>query len=290
MGNIKKPMLADTLQDMANVKYPCYCTPKLDGMRCLVVGGVAVSRNFKPFPNEHVRKLVSTLPDGFDGEIVVGKLKFNEIMHLIGAHDGEPDFTYMVFDYLAGKPEAPYTMRMEDLRELSTPRWVKKLLPIQINNEKELLAYEKKCLAEGYEGVMLRTGDGPYKFGRSSVREGYLLKLKRFTDSEAKILDLSEQMENTNVKVDNALGHGERSSAKAGMVPKGTLGAFMVKDLKSGVEFSIGSGMNDEMRAEVWANKKEYIGKIIKYKSQKAGEKDAPRFPVFLGFRNINDM
>ena len=290
MGNICKPMLAATLEDIADVKYPCYCTAKLDGMRCLVVDGVAVSRNFKPFPNKHVRKLVSTLPEGFDGEIIVGKLKFNEIMHLIGAHDGEPEFTYMVFDYLKMAIDKPYTARMEDLKKVAVPKWVTKLIPIKIDNEEELLAYEKKCLAEGYEGVMLRTPDSPYKFGRSGVRESFLLKLKRFTDSEAEVLELNEQMENTNVKVDNALGHGERSSAKAGMVPKGTLGAFLVKDLKTGVEFSIGSGMNDELRATVWKHKNDYIGKIIKYKSQKSGEKDAPRFPVFLGFRDINDM
>lgn len=288
MGNIKKPMLADTLKDEKDVQYPCWCTPKLDGMRCLVVDGVAVSRNFKPFPNKHVRKLVSTLPEGFDGEIVVGKLKFNEIMHLIGAHEGEPEFTYMVFDYLT-KDEG-YTDRMAKLKTTSTPKWVTKLLPVCISTEEELMAYEEKCLAEGYEGVMLRTGDGPYKFGRSSVREGYLVKLKRFTDSEAVVLGLTEQMENTNVKIKNALGHGERSSAKAGMVPKGTLGAFVVKDMKSSVEFSIGSGMDDELRAEVWAHQKKYIGKIIKYKSQKSGEKDLPRFPVFLGFRDPNDM
>jgi len=285
MGEIEKPMLADAIKDMKDVQYPAYCTPKLDGYRCLVVGGQAVSRNFKPFPNNYVRKKISELPDGFDGEVVVGKLKFNEISHLVASHDGEPDFTYMVFDYMAGKASVPYLTRMADLKELSTPKWVTKLLPVCIHNETELLEYEKKCLAEGYEGVMLRTGDSPYKFGRSSVREGYLVKLKRFTDAEARVLDCVEQMENTNEKVD-----GERTSHKAGMVPKGTLGAFTVKDIKSGVEFSIGSGMDNELRDRVWKNRNAYIGKIIKYKSQKVGEKDAPRFPVFLGFRDASDM
>ncbi len=43
-------------------------------------------------------------------------------------------------------------------------------------------------------------------------------------------------------------------------------------------------------RKEVWENKEKYIGKILKYKSQKSGEKDKPRFPTFIGFRNEKDM
>ena len=287
MGEIEAPMLAATLVEMKDVKYPAFCTPKLDGIRCLVVDGQAVTRNFKPFPNRHVNRMVSVLPDGFDGEIVCGKKKFNEVSHLVMAHDGEPDFQYVVFDYVKGTGSADeaYEDRMKRLAEEPAPSWVKKLIPIRIENEQELLEFEVKCLAEGYEGVMLRTGTSPYKFGRSTVREGYLVKLKRFTDSEAVITDLVEQMENTNAKVD-----GERTSHQAGMIPKGVLGAFTVKDVKSGVVFSIGSGMDNELRNEVWKHKKNYIGKIIKYNSQKHGEKDAPRFPVFLGFRDAADM
>lgn len=47
---------------------------------------------------------------------------------------------------------------------------------------------------------------------------------------------------------------------------------------------------NDSLRSEIWNNQSKYIGKLVKYKSQKVGEKDAPRFPVFLGFRDLKDM
>jgi hypothetical protein len=32
------------------------------------------------------------------------------------------------------------------------------------------------------------------------------------------------------------------------------------------------------------------MGKVVKYKSQPTGVKDKPRFPVFLGFRDVVDM
>jgi DNA ligase-1 len=286
---ISKPMLAATLDPSDEIPFPVFCSQKLDGIRCLVVNGEAVSRNFKPIKNAHIRRLISKLPEGFDGEIMAGK-NFQEATHAVMSEDGEPEFTYAVFDWLRGNSDIPYIERMDELERVNTPDFVKKILPVRIEDETELLALEKAFLRQGYEGVMLRKGNGPYKFGRSTVREGYLVKLKRFIDSEAEVLDCVEQMENTNEKIDNALGHGERSSAKAGMVPKGTLGAFKVRDIKSGIEFSIGSGMNDAIRAEVWKSRKAYIGKIIKYKSQPTGVKTAPRFPVFLGFRARADM
>ena len=91
-------------------------------------------------------------------------------------------------------------------------------------------------------------------------------------------------------KVEVRTSMGSWEAAKAGMVLTGTLGAVLVKDIKSGIEFSIGSGFNDENRQEIWDNQKKYLGKIVKYKSQKCGEVEKPRFPVFLSFRDVRDM
>jgi len=288
---IKKPMLAGTLTNIEKVQYPALCTPKLDGFRCLMVKGKAVTRTFKPFPNNHIRaKLEEVAPDGFDGEIVVEGKEFSDIAHDVMREDGEPDFTYAVFDYYTDDPGEAYALRMERLAREPLRSGFRYVLPVLIKNKDELLAYEAKCLAEGYEGVMLRDPNGPYKFGRSTEKEGYLLKLKRFQDSEAKILAIVEKMNNDNVAEKDAFGRTKRSSAMDGLTPAGTMGALKVKDLKSGIEFSIGSGFNDEFRAEVWANQKKYIGKIVKYKSQEIGAKDAPRFPVYLCMRDKRDM
>ena len=43
----------------------------------------------------------------------------------------------------------------------------------------QLADWEQRYLAQGYEGVMLRHPAGPYKPGRSTAREAWLLKLKR---------------------------------------------------------------------------------------------------------------
>ena len=286
---IKKPMLAGTLTDIEKVQYPVLCTPKLDGFRCLMVKGKALTRTFKPFPNNHIRaKLEEIAPDGFDGEIVVEGKNFSDIAHDVMREDGEPDFTFCVFDYY--EPGEAYALRMERLAREPLRSGFRYVLPVLIKNKGELLAYEATCLSEGYEGVMLRDPNGPYKFGRSTENEGYLLKLKRFQDSEARILAIVEKMNNDNVAEKDAFGRTKRSSAMDGLTPAGTMGALKVKDLKTGIEFSIGSGFDDEFRADVWHAKKQFIGLIVKYKSQEIGKKVAPRFPVFLGMRDKRDM
>lgn len=285
---IKKPMLAGTLENISDIKYPVLVTPKLDGIRCLIVNGKAVTRNFKPIPNHYIRNtLESSAIEGFDGEIVLKGKEFNEISSSVMSEDGTPDFSYMVFDLwgIYG-----YKDRIDNLMHHFTTSHIEYLFPLLINNEQELLDYESKRLTEGYEGIILRSIDGPYKFGRSTIKEGYLLKLKRFYDSEAIIIGLQEKMHNENEAIKNVFGRTERSSHQENQIAANTLGAFIVREIKTNIEFKIGTGMNDELRKQVWSNQKDYIGKIIKYKAQKVGEKDAPRFPSFIGFRNEADM
>lgn len=293
---IKKPMLAETCEDLASLKFPVLATPKLDGIRCLVIGGKALSRKFKEIPNRYIQKLVSQLPEGLDGELMLrwrmdeGYPTFQKVTSAVMSEDGEPEFVYNVFDYVKNGLAYPYSARMNDLRALVLPEFVEKILPESIGNLQQLEAYEAAALANGYEGVMVRSYESPYKCGRSTVREGYLLKIKRFKDSEATIIGFTPRMHNTNEATVDELGHTKRSSAKVGLVATAYLGTLKVVDVKSGVEFEIGTGFDDAMRKNIWENKMEYLGRTVKYKSQEIGTKDKPRFPVFLGFRDERDM
>jgi DNA ligase-1 len=69
-----------------------------------------------------------------------------------------------------------------------------------------------------------------------------------------------------------------------------TMGCLNVRDLKSKVEFSIGTGFDADLRKHIWEGRKCVLGKIVKYKYFAGGSKDKPRFPVFLGFRDKRDM
>jgi DNA ligase-1 len=153
-------------------------------------------------------------------------------------------------------------------------------------NEEGLLEYEIRCLAKGFEGVMIRDPLGPYKFGRSTVREGWLLRVKRFQDAEGVVIGFEELMHNSNIAERDALGKMKRSSHKAGMVPMGMLGAILLR-MPDGVEVSCGTGFTEMQRRGFWrpGKLKQLMGKTVKFKYQKHGTKDKPRHPVFLGFR-----
>lgn len=289
---IEKPLLAGTAKDYSKIKYPVIGSPKLDGIRCLIIDGKAVSRNFKEIPNKFIAKDLPTLaPNGFDGELLLkGNKPFNEVSSAVMSFDGEPEYEYHIFDYVTDN-NIPYSERIKVLKESvnSSPKLV--IVPTYvINNEDELNIAEEDCINKGYEGLMIRSPNGIYKFGRSSEKEGILLKIKRFEDSEAEILDFEEKMSNQNEKEQDVFGNSTRASKKEFMVPAGVLGAVKVRDIKTGVEFKIGSGFDDEYRKKIWDNQSNFLGKLVKYKFQPSGAKDLPRFPVFLGFRHENDL
>ena len=287
-----KPMLASAVGE--TIKFPVLASPKLDGIRCIIIDGVACGRSLKPIPNKRVQELFGRPElNGLDGELIVGDACAISVFQVttsgVMRRGGTPDVAFMVFDnYLA---EGGYESRMEVVNEMSAPfRRVHVVCTTHLSSIEELDAMEQDYLEEGYEGVMIRSIDGPYKHGRSTVKEGYLLKVKRFTDSEAIVTGFTEQMENTNKAITNELGYSERSSHKAGMVGKGTLGSLTVRDIGTGVEFDIGTGFDAKTRQELWNKQGHLLGLIVKYKSQPTGVKDKPRFPVFLGFRNSIDM
>jgi len=292
---IKKPMLAVACKDIESLAFPVLATPKLDGIRCLVVDGQALSRKFLPIPNHYVRRTIeAACPNGFDGEIMCPGKTFNETQSLIMSEEGEPDFNYWVFDYVQYDIRDPYSARVEDLREWMTPaRDMSKivcLLPVKLHDLDSLKQYEIQSVLDGYEGIMVRDSDSPYKGGRSTLKEGYLLKIKRFEDSEAEVLGFEERMKNNNTLQADELGHAKRSSHKEGLEPSGTLGSLLVRDVVTGIEFSIGTGFDDVTRKEIWDNRDAYLGRLATYRYQPAGMKEKPRFPSFKGFRDPRDL
>ena len=294
--NTFKPTLAVNA-DFTKINYPVYASAKLDGIRCSIVDGKALSRTLKPIPNKHIFNQLSTTDlNGLDGELIIGsptsKTCYNESVSNVMAFDKVPAYTYYVFDHheISGSFTKRFRELAASLEQLIKFPQIVLLEQNLLHNEAEMLAYEASKVAEGYEGIILRSPEAPYKFGRSTVKEGYLLKVKRFEDSEAKIIGFEEEMYNGNEAEVNELGRTKRSSAQAGKVGKNTLGAFHVREVVSGIEFSIGTGLAAADRQHFWERQGDYIGKIVKYKFFAVGVKTAPRHPVFLGMRDAKDM
>ena len=287
-----KPLLAHTIEDTSTINYPVLASVKLDGIRCLVIDGVAVSRNMKPIRNKHIQACIGKPQyNGLDGELIVGNI-YDDDCYLktnsaVMSGDGKPDFVFWVFDRI-DMPNLGFEDRYSGLCELDLPH-VCVVVHAPIESEEQLLALETDQLECGAEGVMVRSLNGPYKQGRSTVKEGTLGKLKRFVDAEYKIVGFEERMHNANVATKNALGHTERSMHKENMVARGDLGA-LVLETPDGQRFNCGTGFTDELRAAIWRDRDRHLGSWAKVKSFPIGVKDLPRFPVFLGFRDPIDL
>jgi len=304
-----KPLLAYTIEDTSKIKYPCYVSTKLDGLRAIVEDGVVYSRSGKPFRSKAVQELFGKQKyNGLDGELIYGPANADNVFNVSTQACMSTDLprgfskdllSYHVFDKAVLRDNSriviPYHERMQealadclDAREHGENVYF--VVQTRVEGEQELLALEASMLGNGFEGGMVRSINGPYKRGRSSVKDGIIGKLKRFTDSEAIITGFEELLHNNNEATKDEFGRTERSSHKENLVGAGTLGALLVVDKETGVAFKIGTGFDAATRKLLWEQGGELIGKLAKYKSFKIGEKDAPRFPVFLGLRDEEDM
>ena len=67
---ITRPMLAKQA-DLMQLQFPVCVTPKIDGLRCLVLDGVAYSRSLKPIRNKVIQAELGQLPSGLDGDCLL---------------------------------------------------------------------------------------------------------------------------------------------------------------------------------------------------------------------------
>ena len=308
-----QPMLgaaipSDTQEELEaalnKLTYPLIGSPKIDGIRCFIHPFVGpVSRTLKPWPNEYINQTLALIK-GFDGEITAGppdKITaptvfsdaYSFCMTQNSFESSPKEFTLSVFDFI-GKEAAfkaePYSNRLKRLKDFIASFDL--LFPSQglywhvryhdtadLRTVDEVLAYEEVCLKNGYEGIILRSPQGTYKFGRSTLKQQGLLKLKRMEDGIGEITDIEPTYKNENELTRDERGYAKRSSKNAGMLELPRVGAFWVGD------FKVGAGRSThEERAQWWDIRDTLIGRKIKYKWQKVGSKDAPRFGVFVGW------
>jgi len=298
-----KPMKFESLMDrdgsvhLERVIYPKYGSAKIDGNRLYVEDGQAKASSGKPTKNAYIREYLSKPEfDGLDGEVVVGSPTAKDVRRRtssgVSTLFGEPDFTFLVFDDRTN-PNLAFMQRLENAADRVNAFDDKriKLVPhLRISDISDLLGFESKLLEVGWEGIMLRDPLAPYKAGKTTVRENWGFKLKRFEDGEAVIIGSYERMHNDNEATTNELGGTSRSSHVGNKRPAGDLGGLEVRDVKTGVEFSVGTGFDAAVRVVLWNERETLEGRIITYKHFPIGAKDKPNLPSFVAFRDEDDI
>lgn len=300
-----KPMLAAREDPLScftyfkNLKYPLLCSPKYDGIRCLIKGS-AMSRTFKPIPSLQVQENFCGIQD-LDGELIEGISNdpnvYNRTQSYVMSENKPGNITYFVFDYT--HPDwlnKTFIERLDRLPELFNekevfPNEANTLLVTHelIENHDHLLIYEEYCLKNGFEGIIMRDPLGRYKNGRSTFREGLMYKLKRFQDAEGIIIDFVEGELNKNIQERDELGYSKRTTFKAGMIPAGTLGHFIIDFNGEHIDVAPGCLTHVEKQT-IWNAQSNYVGRILKFRHFTHGVKDKPRFPRAIGFRDKMDI
>jgi DNA ligase-1 len=296
MNNLVKPMRAaaatdDEIETLINQFGQMIASPKLDGIRCSIQHKKVLTKSLKRVPNLYVQKNLADIKlHGYDGELIVGSPTAHDVYRTTNSGvmriKEEPDFQLYVFDDCVRQ----YPYRIRRPTESYNHPFIKIVEHMIIESMHDMYAYEKSCLDQGYEGIVLRDPTAMYKNGKSTAKQGGSVKVKRFTDGEAIIESMEELMHNDNEATTNELGRTQRSSRKENKRPAGTMGKIICKDVETGVEVKIGTGFSAKERQEMWNNQSRYIGVLWKYKSFKIGVKDKPRHSVSLGPRHPSDM
>lgn len=297
---IIKPMLAIEYSKVKslNLNRGYYVSAKYDGIRTIIIDGVAYSRSMKPIRNKKVQEWASKYREelqGMDGELISGDPTvdnvFRDTSSVVMSEDGGDNFTFYVFDncLIDGVFQHRKASIVSNLFFNNSLPNVRIVYTTLVDNEHDLLALEQKYLVEGYEGVMLNDPFGHYKQGRSATKNPELIKKKLFVDSEFEVIGYEQLFTNQNEVKVNALGYTERSTCKENLVAVEKLGALKLVTLE-GKEFNCGSGFDDKTRNELWNVRDNLIGKFAKIKYFDKGNYDTPRFPIFIGFRDLDDM
>ena len=283
------PMLAQSYAKHAkkHLKYPCYCQPKLDGLRCTGTkekNGVQLwFRSGKEITTMgHIvddLDLIMKKGDIFDGELYVHGEDFNSFTGAIRANKNlNPEITkkikYHIYDFprIDGLEEYnSYWDRSKRFKKLYiTNTSIINVKTKSVDNFEQAMELYKKFIEEGYEGIMFRNIDMPYEQKRSYN----LLKYKEFIDDEFTIISIEE-------------GKG---------ILAGHVGAFIcrieanrvLKDI-GGKTFKFGNEQafvkakmegKHELLKHLFENPNECLGKPLTIKYQNLSKDGIPRFPV----------
>jgi DNA ligase 1 len=296
-----KPMLAPNEKvDLSTVSFPLLASTKLDGIRCIFYKGEILSRSLKQIQNkqlrerfEQIRKYSEDNQCVLDGEIYSPKLNFQEITHFVMTQDLEdeviPDhLKFYCFDNInSDLIETPFNAR------LSNSKAVCDLFPYEMESVEHWAVYSKEeveqvfdqVILKGYEGLILRDPKGKYKFGRGTIKEGLIYKVKPFVTFDAKItgVEQSTEVNEEAEKKTNELGRSVTSKKKDDRHLIEKASAFWVD--YEGKPLKVVLAMTDHEKVAVWANRASLIGKTIEYKGMLVGSKDVPRHPVMIRYR-----
>lgn len=263
-----RPMLAAPAGDLARLRYPLLASPKLDGMRVCITERGPVTRSVRRLPNTKVATYLSH-PKllHLDGELIWGDPVADGVVHRSIAAGMAPNgpapeqgLSFFVFDHF-GEPRAPFTKRWAAAeRAVKAAKLVRvHVVPqFEVRDAEALANAEATILEQGFEGVVLRRPDGPYRFGRVDAASQIMLKLKRRSLQVGTILQP--------------------------IVKRGALSALLVQHADYADPFEVPLHGH---AAALEEQQERLAGRRVRFSRHPGVWKGQPRSPLFEGLENI---
>ena len=229
------------------------------------------------------KEMAERLPDNFvlDGEITLldyqnydSKNAYKQAMKITRADGPKHNVKMLVFD---GMPLSDWKTQDSSFTYLQRRQMLDcmtgffnsdltyfELLPILYlgSDTAKIIELLDSEIKRGQEGVMINICDARYSFSRT----WNLMKVKKMNTLDLEIVGFEE-------------GYGRLA---------GTLGAIHVR-YKNGNIVKVGSGFSDELRALIWLEPSDFVGKICEVQffeeTTNADGGISLRFPVFKDFR-----
>lgn len=261
---------------LAKWKPPYIVQPKYDGERCRAVD---ISKSNEPprymllssqenpfFLLPHINEALSKLGTKLelDGELYCHGMSFENIHSIVSRtvniHSDYESIRFHVFDYVSDEPQIVRICNLVNIVPSKANLFPITRTPHYIcHSLEDIMRTYDLLLNKGYEGIIVRHLEVPYVRKRSI----YLMKFKPKKEDIYDIIGYKEEID------------------KEGN-PKDRLGAIICTS-DEGTVFSVGSGLTDGDRENLWTSREGLKGKRVKVQYQHiTSGKGVPRFPVFL--------
>ena len=264
-------------------------TQKLDGFRSVVEindGKIVAIRTRKGKLLNNLNELSIKLEEAlsqtghyiFDGELLMNDNegrwtsgeRFQQTSKQVSAKGQAHDVAFHIFDalpydeFINGKSDDKYSKRREFIDSIDENELVKVVPVLGTCTKGEISTWSDFATENNWEGVMLNDPNACYE----TKRHKGLLKVKKMHTADLMIVGFEEAIDGKN---------------------RGGLKSLIVQ-LDDENTVNVASGLTEEQRVDIWANKDQYLGKIVEVKyfeetvNQNGGR--SLRFPVVLRFRD----
>lgn len=303
--------------DFQSVRYPRYLSCKYDGLRAVLHRQAVLSRAAKPLPSRTLQdrlarslERLAGLGLMLDGEVYDHGLDFGGHNSVIKAHDKPltPGMKYYVFDavpldLVGSNLTETYRERLARVRDtvdrLGDP-FIVVADTVKVHDAATAKDVYAGWLEAGFEGAISRAPDAPYKWGRATLKEGYIFKHKPYITLDGRIVEVLQRKQ---MKADYAnaadrgldeLGRPKRTHKREHFEAVDAAGSLVVeyehegKQKRTGIGWA--RGFDLEARKQIWADREALKGRWVEFRLMDIGGYDEARHGALIRFRPDKDQ